>query len=49
MIDWMRLGRKKTVQTKKGIESGRRKKKLEKWPLLEENGQGQPYIFTLLV
>jgi hypothetical protein len=49
MIDMARLGRKKIMQTKQGIASGRREKKCEKWHVLEENGQGLPYIFTLLV
>jgi len=49
MSDRSRLGRKKTVKKKKGIESGRREKKLREIAFAGRKREGLPYIFTLLV
>jgi hypothetical protein len=49
MISMLRLGRKKIVKKKKGMEAEEERRNLWKWHFLEENGQGLPYIFILLV
>jgi hypothetical protein len=49
MIDGSRLGRKKTVKEKKGIESGRREKKVREITFAGRKREELPYIFNLLV
>ena len=44
-----RLGRKKIVKEKKGVKAEEERRNLEQLLVLEENGQGLPYIFNLLV
>lgn len=49
MISMSRRGRKKIVQETKGMEAEEERRNGEQLLVLEENGQGLPYRFTLLV